>query len=224
MRLVEIFCCQLHLHYLSLPISQKNYSEHNHPSATGHWFPYYETAELNRFCLWDLRFNWFMLRHSQLKLAPNVCVKTYCHWHLHLSQHHSTDHYIVYVCQSHNHCFSRWKQFICNTTCITLAAAASCVTTLQFLLLLSTRTLFRPLIKPSFRSDSLCSLQIKYISTVNPLFHVLEHWKHFKRSPRLLEYSCSKSYRSSVKALTFFILKFVLKRKYLNYLNRKLNI
>lgn len=119
---------------------------------------------------------------------------------------------------------SRWKQFICNTTCITLAAAALCVTTLQFLLLLSTRTLFRLLIKPSFPSDSLCSLQIKYISTVNPLFHVLEHWKHFKRSPRLLEYSCSKSYRSSVKALTFFILKFVLKRKYLNYLNWKLNI
>lgn len=124
------------------------------------------------------------------------------------------------VCQSHNLCF----KMICNTTCITLAAAASCVTTLQFLLLLSTRTLFRLLIKPSFRSDSLCSLQIKYISTVNPLFHVLEHWKHFKRSPRLLEYSCSKSYRSSVKALTFFILKFVLKRKYLNYLNLKLNI
>lgn len=100
--------------------------------------------DLNHVCLWDLRFNWFIkLAHSQFKLVLGMCLNSLSVTLTLVTASHVTSSSMS-VCQSHNPCFKMLTvtRIICNTAWITLADVL-CVTTLQFLLLLSTRTLFR---------------------------------------------------------------------------------
>lgn len=148
MRLIEIFCCQFINTIFATAHLIKQLFWAPPSRYSGHWFPYYETAvlpDLNRnSCLWDLRFNWFIkLAHSQLKLIPGMCLSSLSVTLTLVTASHVTSSSMS-GCQSHNPCFKMLTvtRLICNTAWITLADVL-CVTTLQFLLLLSMRTLFR---------------------------------------------------------------------------------